>query len=157
MLTDDNNINSILLKALRIEQSGQNLFSNIAKLAKDKASINVFNRLAAEEENHFYLLKEALRQNGGKIDDEIEFSSNNFFNNDIKKILYAGPITAFRYAIEVEQKVIDYYNSSLRFIKDQRTRQMFRDLIDFEESHKKILNKNLSRLLDKRSLNVKPM
>ena len=138
-------VNSILFKALKIEEFGQTLFSTLARLLKDREAKSIFKRLAEEEENHYYLLSEALRINGGNPKDAIRFKPDALFYSDIENLMEKGSVEVFQYAIETEQRVIDYYERSLKYIDDTDTRKMIRDLIEFEENHKRILTDQMNR------------
>ena len=138
----------ILLKAMKIEVYGQKFFSILAKLAKDDESKKLFKRLSAEERMNYLLLKKAVGRRKKPKDYDIDFSPSCLFNKDLKCLLKEGPVTAFKYALELEQCVADYYYSNLKHIGDRKTRKLILELIESKESHKKTLGDHLSRLLD---------
>ena len=145
---DNDNMGTILFKASRLEEYGQKFFCLLSKLAKDEDSKRVFSQLSSEEEKHLNILKTIMKEK--KVDEKefLNFKAHDFFDKDLKKILKEGPVTALKYAIEIEQKAADFYYASLRYIDDHRVRRVFLDLIEAEEEHKEMLKKQLTGLMD---------
>ncbi len=149
MLDGDNeNMRSILFKASRLEKYGQRFFCLLGKLAKDEDSKKIFVQLSADEEKQYNLLRTIMKEKQLDERDLMDFKAHEFFDKDLKKILEDGPMTALKFAIEIEQKMADFYYASLRYIDDHQVRRVFLDLIESEEEHKEILNGQLSGLMD---------
>ena len=145
---ESDDIISILYRASRLEEYVHKFYCLLDKLAKDEESKKVFRALAREEEKHLEIIKSIIKEKKMDDGDLMEFKAHDFFNKDLKKIMGEGQVTALKYAIEIEQKVSDFYYSSLRHIDDSKVRRIFLDLIEDEEDHKDILSKQLTGLMD---------
>ncbi|MBI5000444.1 MAG: hypothetical protein HZB92_02810 [Euryarchaeota archaeon] len=142
-------LNLILSKALGLEESGLRFFSAMARLSGDAGSRELFKRLAAEAESHFYILREAMKRCGYEPVGEPRFGPSDSFTGDAKGTLTgAGPARAMNYAIRLEQRVVEHYRSSLPHIRIHDVRKVILSLIRFKESHKELLSGQLLRLLD---------
>lgn len=145
IMSEIEQINRILYKALKMEKFGQNFFSLLEELADGEESQLLFKRLAAEEENHYKLFLAELKNNGGEYIEDNDFDPDRVFNKDIAKIIREGPVSVLTYAIQVEQRVIDFYRESIDAVFNDNVKQFLTNLIDTEETHKRILGVNLAR------------
>jgi rubrerythrin len=143
-MSEDEQINQILSRALKMEKFGQNFFSLLEELADDAESRKLFRRLAAEEDGHCDMFMAELRQNGGSVVQSDDFDPDRVFNKGVAAIIREGPASVFRYAIEVEERAIDFYNKSMDRMQSPRIRKFLSGIIDFEERHMRLLNINLA-------------
>ena len=128
-----------------MEKYGQNFFSLLEELADDEESQLLFKRLAVEEENHFKLFLTELKNNGGEYTENKDFDPDSVFNKDVALVIREGPISVLKYAIQVEQRVIDFYRESIDAVFNDHVKQFLSNLIETEETHKRILGANLVR------------
>ena len=133
----------ILNKAIEMEKFGRKFYELLEKYTEDEESKALFKRLAAEEKNHQYLFMEELRQHGGAITPPTDFHPDRQFNRGISEIFEDGPLSALKYAMKVEQRVIDFYSASMNKISNSRVKKFLVRLIDVEKTHLEILNKHL--------------
>lgn len=144
-MSETEQINQILYKAMKMEKFGQNFFSLLEELADDEESQLLFKRLATEEDNHYKLFLTELKNHGGEYIEDNDFDPDKVFNKDVAKIIREGPVSVLTYAIQVEQRVIDFYRESIDTVFNDHVKQFLTNLIDTEEMHKRILGVNLAR------------
>lgn len=146
-MTEIEQINQILSRALKMEKFGQNFFSLLEGTVDDEESRKLFHQLAAEEEKHCRMFLEELRLNGGEVVDNYEFEPDRIFNKGVASIIKEGPVAVLGYAIEVKQRIIAFYTKSLGTIQNSGIRKFLKDLITYEENHKKLLSMNMTMAL----------
>ena len=133
-------------KALKIERFGQNFFSLLEEMVDDEESRRLFGHLSAEEESHCQMFREELQANGGEIAQEDDIDPDKIFNVGVAKIIRKGSASVFTFAIQIEQRMIDFYRTSMNDINDSGFRKFLSNLIEFEETHKQVLNEKLAQV-----------
>jgi len=156
---------AIIREAMEIEKYGYDFYHKIRMVVKDKKGQVVLTYLAKLEADHMiWLEKEYFRQ----LESLDEFDENpaegiqlpaidEIFVVDALPYMYDGTdhVKAMEYAVQLEIRSVEFYTKAMEYSEEQRTKDLFMKLADYEKDHIEVLNKNIENL-KKSGMWIKP-
>ena len=156
---------AIIREAIEIERYGHDFYNKIRMIVKDKRGQTVLTYLAKLEIDHMlWLEKEYYRQ----LQSLEEFDENpaegiqlpgidEIFVVDALPYMYDGTdhVKAMEYAVQLEERSVEFYTKAMEYSQEQRMKDLFMKLADFEKDHIELLNQNIENL-KKSGMWVKP-
>ena len=150
---DDNALKLVkegLLKAMKAEREGQFFYLMAAKSTEDTKGREVFNRLAAEEADHFNYLKGQYQAvlKTGEIDANIKLGAplsldgaSPIFSDNIKTRIKDAhyEMTALSVAIQLEFDASKFYKDQAEFVDDIAAKTLYLELAAWETGHYRAL------------------
>jgi rubrerythrin len=141
----------LLSTAIALEEKGKEHYLNTARAVSDERVRSVFERLADQEETHRQYLQRILDSFGKALgwpervdipQELLEPAQQSLFPEarDLNPQSYASAAEAIRRGIQMEVDSIALYKSLAALAKDQAARNMFNNLVIWEEDHLFILN-----------------
>ena len=146
-------LQSVLHKAMKIEEYSWKFYSIMVKMVNDYESKKIFKRLAIKEKSHLSEIKVIIGNDEAPIE-SINFSPNKYFGKDIRKVMGEGAVTGYIFAIEMEEKTMDFYCYALVTIENADARKLILKIIKEEEAHINLLNEKLTSFLDFKLKNI---
>lgn len=156
---------AIIREAIEIERFGHDFYNKIRMIVKDKRGQTVLTYLAKLEIDHMLWLEQEYSRQLESLDEFDEDSAegillpaiDEIFVVDALPYMFDGTdhVKALEYAIQLEERSVEFYTKAMEYSEEQRTKDLFMKLADFEKDHIEILNKNIENL-KKNELWVKP-
>ena len=146
-------------QAMEIERFGYGFYNSMRPFVKDTKGQKFISYLANLELQHLHWLEEEYTRQLVNMDafDEAEPTNMSLIGKDeifitenlpeIFKIF--DPVGAVKYAIQVENKSVEFYEQHQDISDDDRLNDLFKELVDFEKDHIEILEINLESLKSK--------
>ena len=146
---------AIIKQAIEIEQFGYDFYNNMRSFVRTRVGQKVVSHLANLEVDHIRWLEEEYDRQLDKLQEfdenhTIDLSltgKNEIFIIDKLPEVFSGadPEQALEFAIEVEQKSVKFY-SYRETIEDDRLKELFGKLADYEREHIELLKENLKSI-----------
>ena len=144
-------------EAIEIEKFGYEFYNKMRNFVKDRNGQELVSYLARLEIDHIKWLEEEYDRQLGKMDElqeepEVKLSligkGEIFFDKDKLPDIFKqfNPVKAISFAIDIENKSVDFYEKNKKIAKDDKTKELFTRLADFEKDHIIILRENLKSL-----------
>jgi rubrerythrin len=143
---------AIIKQAIEIEQFGYDFYNNMRSFVRNRVGQKVISHLANLEVDHIKWLEEEYDRQLDSID---EFDENVTIDVSLEgksEIFIVDKLTeafestdheeALEFAIEVENKSMQFYIRNMDISEDDRIRELFQRLADFEREHIKLLQEN---------------
>lgn len=141
-----------LLKAIQAENYGQNFYLMAAGSTRDPKGKEVFQTLAAEEEEHAAFLKAHYDSviKSGKLDDSVSLGHRvdladawPIFSEQLKARIKDASfeMTSLSIGIQLEQNAMNFYREQADRHDDDDVKKLFRFLSEWESGHYKALLK----------------
>lgn len=147
---------AIIKQAMEIEQFGYEFYNNMRSFVRNRVGQKVVSHLANMEADHIKELEEEYASQLDRIEEfdeseninvAIEGKSEIFVVDKLPEIFHGtDPEQALEYAIEVEKKSMAFYANNMKITDDDRIRELFHRLADFERGHVELLTMNLQSL-----------
>jgi rubrerythrin len=147
----------VLKTALLLERQGRAFYQKVAKDSQSRAVSDLFTVMAEEEGKHIdYLSKQfaSFSASGEFLDREPEGDSRSavqeILGSDIRKQISAAgyEAAAISAAIEMENRAISVYSGRAEASKDDREKQLYGWLAQWEKGHLKFLAEINDELLE---------
>ena len=159
-MTDVDKTLETLLQAIEIEKFGYDFYYNIREFVPDIEGQRLVSYLGKLEIDHINWLEEEYDRQLSKMQDFDEEPKVNlsligkekiFLNQKDLPDLFSDfdPQKALDFAIQLERRSIEFYESNMDISDDDKTRELFKRLADFERDHIVILNDNLKSLQER--------
>lgn len=156
IMTEIDKVLGIVKEAIKIERFGYEFYLSIREFVPDMAGHRFISYLAKLEVDHIKWLEEEYERQLTKLEEfkeepgldlSLVAKEDIFLADDKLPEIFNNfdPQRAISYGIEIEKRSVEFYQKSLEF-GDERTRELFRRLADFERDHIVILNNNLKSL-----------
>jgi rubrerythrin len=149
----------VLNQAIEIERFGHDFYSSMRTHVKDKKGQKLISFLARFEVDHIKWLEEEYDRQLKKLDEISEeetvdlsvIGKGEIFLTDEVPELFKDfdPIKATGFAIDVEKRSVEFYESNMKTTDDDQMKDLFKRLLDFEKDHIEVLEKNLMNLKSK--------
>ncbi len=146
---EENSTLEILKQAILLEKRGKTFYRNVAEKTENRAVRDVFEMMAAEEQQHINTLSEqfkAYRKEKKFIpishkDSESSSVASNVLTEEIKeKISAAGfEAAAISAAISMEERAVKLYSESSENTSDPEAKSLFEWLTRWEREHLSLL------------------
>lgn len=143
---DLKDVPSIICGAVRFEEFGMHFYGELARGLEDDKARKLFSFLASEEEDHQKTLREMRAKYVGKGYQEVDFRPEEIFSDPIELMKVGDHIGTVEFAIEMENRSIDLYKRGENISQRQDLKDIFQELVKFEQDHLELLEENL-RLL----------
>jgi rubrerythrin len=150
-LSDDGllSIESVIRDCIERERLSVRLYTKAMDLVTDPTSRKLLEAFRAEEVNHIKLLKQALENKGesklGTVQTEADYSSGSGAPIDIDENATPGQLVLF--AIQHEERAIDYFTRYVTTFRGTELGELFERLLREEESHREKLKTKFARYL----------
>lgn len=152
------NYEQIIRYAMQMELDGANFFKENAEKFSDPTSKNVFLKLSKVEMEHYYFLKEQLKNyletDTFDLDHEkMDIEEENIFeerkkSEHISETLTESnipDITILRMAYLIERDYAEFYRKAAEKALDKDAKAVFEKLAKWEEGHEKIFKDEYDR------------
>ena len=147
----------ILKQAILLEKQGKAFYTNVAGQTESESARRIFSLMAEEEERHVaFLTKEYLHYTKSKV-----FSGNDLpegtsavadfvLSGDVKSQISAASFeaAAVSAAIEMENKAIKLYSERYEQSGDQKEKELYKKLSDWEKEHAVFLIKISNEIIE---------
>ena len=147
---------AIINQAMEIEHFGYKFYNNMRTFVRNRVGQKLISHLANMEVDHIKWLEEEYDRQldsieefdeSQTIDISIEGKSEIFVIEKLSEIFRGtDPQQALEYAIEVEKKSVAFYANNMNTTDDDKIRELFHRLADFERDHVELLTVNLESL-----------
>lgn len=155
-------------QAIEIERFGYDFYYSMRSFVKDREGQKLISYLAKLEVDHIKWLEEEYERQLKKLDELKEEPTVDISLIGKEKIFLADdklpevfknfdPVKAISFGIDIEKKSVEFYEKNMEICEDDRTRDLFKRLADFERDHIIILNNNLQSLQNKGLWEVSPI
>ncbi len=157
-----------LRMAIRVEQNGYRFYRRAAQETDDPDGKELFNSLAADEEEHERILKtrlKALEQDGewkpvaaaewpgeGPFEAEGPIFSRERIEEGVRD--YTSELSALRMAYLIEKNAVEFYTKAARETDDPVGKAMYQDLADWEKAHQRVLEEEYKFLAERFKLDM---
>ncbi|UCG70831.1 MAG: ferritin family protein [Thermoplasmata archaeon] len=159
-MTDVDKTLGALLQAIEIEKFGYDFYYNMREFVPDVEGQRLVSYLGKLEIDHINWLEEEYDRQLTKMQDFDEEPKVDISLLGKEKIFLEqkdlpdlfkdfDPQKALDYAIQLEMRSIEFYESNIEISDDDKTRDLFKRLADFERDHIVILSDNLKSLQEK--------
>jgi rubrerythrin len=144
-------------EAIEIERFGYDFYNNMREFVKDSNGQKLVSHLARLEVDHIKWLEEEYHRQLAKLD-EIREESEAKISILGKEEIFLGqdklpeifmkfdPVKAIDFAIGIENRSVAFYEKNMDITEDDKTKDLFKRLADFERDHILILEENLKSL-----------
>lgn len=156
---DSNKAIDILKAAILLERRGQAFYAQVAKQTQSKAVKEIFEMMAAEEEDHARFLSDQFTQYEKtqtfvKPDFKQPIDDTNaalILSDEIKKEISAAGFeaAAISAAIDLENRSIELYTQRAKEADDPHEKELYQMLADWEKTHHHLLHKMNEDLKEK--------
>lgn len=156
---------AIIREAIEIEKFGHEYYNKLRMIVKDRRGQVVLSYLAKLEVDHMNWLEEEYERQLNSLEYMDEQPSEGIklpaieeiFVVDALPYMFDGTdhVKAMEYAVQLEIRSVEFYTKAMEYSDDQRTKDLFMKLADFEKDHIEILNKNIENL-KKNGMWIKP-
>ena len=146
-------------QAMEIERFGYGFYNSMRPFVKDTKGQKFISYLANLELQHLHWLEEEYTRQLINMDAFEEAEPTNmsligkeeiFVGDNMPDIFKKfDPVGAVEYAIQVENKSVEFYERHQDISDDDRLNDLFKRLVDFEKDHITILESNLESLKSK--------
>jgi rubrerythrin len=147
----------IVKQAIEIEKFGHDFYNSMRSFVEEREGQLLVSYLARLEVDHIKWLEEEYEKQLSKIEEFDEKATVNlsllgkdeiFFADERVSTIFKDfdPVKATSFAIDIEKKSVEFYNKNMDVSEDDRTRDLFKRLADFEKEHIIILTNNLRSL-----------
>lgn len=147
----------ILKEAISIEIYGIEYYSIFSELVPDENTKAIFRGLSRDEGEHKELLEEEYRKVSGKLidirvlDEENRERARRIFPESLAPINITETKDALKLGIRTEERSIEFYSKSAKQTDIKSSKDLFSELVHFEEGHKETLEDALYYLEQKGS------
>jgi rubrerythrin len=149
----------LIHQAIEIEKFGYHFYTSMKPFVKDRNGQKMLSHLAKLEIEHMTWLEHEYRHQLEQMEEfeevpEVNVSlvaeENIFLVDDRIPDVFStlDHIGALKYAIDIEKRSIRFYRENLELSTDDRLKELFGKLADFEEDHLRILEENMTHLKD---------
>ncbi len=149
----------LLHQAIEIEKFGYHFYTSMKPFVKDRNGQRMLSHLAKLEIQHMTWLEHEYSHQLAQIEEFEEEPETNvslvaegsiFLVDDripdvFKKMDH---VDALKYAMDIEKRSIEFYRENMEQSTDDRLKELFEKLADFEEDHLKLLEENVAHLKD---------
>lgn len=144
-------------EAIEIEKFGYEFYNSMRDFVKDRNGQELVSYLARLEVDHIKWLEEEYQRQLEKLD-QFQEEPEAGFSLMGKEEIFLGqeklheifkdfnPVKAISFAIDIEKKSVKFYEKNKKITKDDKTKELFTRLADFEKDHVIILRENLKSL-----------
>jgi rubrerythrin len=144
-------------EAIEIERFGYDFYNSMREFVKDGNGQKLVSHLAGLEVDHIRWLEEEYRRQLEKLDElreepqakiSILGKGEIFLGQEKLPEIFTefDPVKAINFAIGIEHRSVEFYEKSMDISEDDKTRDLFKRLADFERDHIIILEENLKSL-----------
>ena len=144
-------------QAIEIEKFGHDFYNSMRTFVKEKDGQVFVSYLAKLEVDHIKWLEEEYERQLGKLTELVEAPAVElsllgkdeiFFADERVSTIFKDfdPVKATSFAIDIEKRSVEFYNKNMDISEDDRTKNLFKRLADFEKEHIVILTNNLESL-----------
>jgi rubrerythrin len=144
-------------QAIAIERFGYDFYNNMRDFVKDKNGQLLISYLGRLEVDHIKWLEEEYQRQLSKMD-EIQEGQTPDISLIGKEEIFLGedklpdifkdfdPLKAIKFAIDIENRSVKFYEKNMEITDDDKTKDLFKRLADFEKDHIIILKENQKSL-----------
>ncbi|VVB94921.1 Rubrerythrin [uncultured archaeon] len=135
----------ILKEAISVEIYGREYYSIFSELVEDEKAQAVFMGLARDEGEHRELLEKEFRKVSGKpidiaeMDEENRQKAKQIFPESLEPLGISETKDVLTLGIRTEKRSIELYSTGAQKTDIKSTKELFANLVHFEEEHKKTL------------------
>lgn len=146
-----------LKQAIAIERFGYDFYNNMRDFIKDKNGQLLISYLGRLEVDHIKWLEDEYQRQLSKLDEIHEGQTPNISLIGKEEIFLAkdnlpdifkdfDPLKAIKFAIDIEDRSVKFYEKNMEITDDDKTKDLFKRLADFERDHIIILKENQKSL-----------
>jgi rubrerythrin len=144
-------------QAIAIERFGYDFYNNMRDFVKDKNGQLLISYLGRLEVDHIKWLEEEYQRQLSKLDEIHEEQTPDisligkeeiFLGEDKLPDIFKdfNPLKAIKFAIDIENRSVKFYEKNMKITDDDKTKDLFKRLADFEKDHIIILKENQKSL-----------
>ncbi|UCE37706.1 MAG: ferritin family protein [Thermoplasmata archaeon] len=156
-MSDIEKVLGTVKEAIEIERFGYDFYNSMRDFVKDGNGQKLVSHLARLEVDHIKWLEEEYHRQLEKLDElrdepeekiSILGKEEIFLEQDKLPDIFRefDPIKAIDFAIGIENRSVDFYEKNMDISEDDKTKELFKRLADFERDHIIILEENLKSL-----------
>ena len=149
-----------VLQAIEIERFGYDFYNGMRPFVKDREGQKLISYLGRLEVDHIKWLEEEYDRQLAKLDEikeepKVDISllgKDEIFLGDANLPEFFkefDPVKATSFAIDIEKRSVEFYEKNMNISDDDRTKELFKKLADFEKDHIVVLSNNLKSLQTK--------
>ena len=157
MSIDRDKILEGLKVAIEAELTGYQFYKNAAESTKDQKGKDAFSMMAEEELGHFNYLRHqyqsVLQKGGYDFSEKLpgkkhQHASSPIFSEEIKGRIKDShfEVSALTIGMKLELDAMNYYRSCAKQADDEKAKQFFLDLADWEQDHYLAFERQLEML-----------
>jgi rubrerythrin len=146
-----------LKTAIEAELTGHEFYKNAAQSTDDPNGKAAFRRMAAEEMKHFEYLRHqyraVLKQGGYDFSKSLvrephEHGTSPIFSEDIRARIKDShfEVSALTIGMKLEFDAVKFYESCAQMAEDEKARQLYLELADWERGHYEAFQQELEAL-----------
>ena len=159
-MTDVEKVLGTVKQAIAIEQFGYDFYNSMRSFVENRDGQKFVSYLARLEVDHMKWLEEEYERQLAKLEElhegkEVDISligkEEIFLAEDKLPDIFKDfdPIKAVSFAIDIEQKSVEFYEKNMGITDDDNIKDLFKRLADFERDHIVVLKNNLQSLQTK--------
>ncbi len=143
-------------QAIEIEKFGYDFYTHMRSFVKDKDGHKLLSYIADLEIDHMKWLEEEYKRQLKKLEEFNEEPAPHISITGKEEIFFKDKLPdifkkfdskkALNFAIDVENRSIEFYENNLNQTDDEQLKELFKKLADFERDHISILNNTLKSL-----------
>ncbi len=146
------NISEALQIAIEGEIEGREFYRMLARKTEDKKAKRVFMDLSADEDMHLHFLRglhKTLTGKEGKLPElprirEIDDPESPIFTREFKELVKKEELSALSKGMKLELESVEFYKKMARETDDEKLKELFKYLAEWEMSHYEMLRKQVS-------------
>jgi hypothetical protein len=157
MVTEIDKVLGTIKQAIAIERFGYDFYNNMRDFIKDRNGQLLMSYLGRLEVDHIKWLEEEYHRQLSKLDElheekvvDISLIGKEeiFLGDDNLPDIFKDfdPLKAIKFAIDIEDRSVEFYEKNMEITDDDKTKDLFNRLADFERDHITILKDNLKSL-----------
>ncbi|NIM57755.1 MAG: hypothetical protein GTO16_02275 [Candidatus Aminicenantes bacterium] len=156
-MTEIDKVLGTIKQAIAIERFGYDFYYNMRDFIKDKNGQLLMSYLGRLEVDHIKWLEEEYHRQLSKLDElqeeklvDISLIGKEeiFLGEDKLPDIFKDfdPLKAIKFAIGIENRSVEFYEKNMKITDDDKIRDLFNRLADFERDHITILKDNQKSL-----------
>jgi len=146
-----------LKTAIEAELTGHEFYKNAAKSTDDPMGKETFSRMAEEEMSHFNYLRHqyesVLKKGDYDFSKELakkqyKHAENPIFSEEIRNRIKDShfEVSALTIGMKLELDAVNFYRSCAAAARNEKARQLYKELADWEEDHYMAFERQLQML-----------
>jgi len=156
-VTEIDKVLGTIKQAIAIERFGYDFYDEMRNFVKDRNGQLLISYLGRLEVDHIKWLEEEYQRQLSKLD-ELHEEQMVYISLIGKEEIFLGkdnlleifkdfnPLKAIKFAIDIEDRSVEFYEKNMEITDDDKTKDLFNRLADFERDHITILKDNLKSL-----------